>query len=84
VARKEVRGPGEAAGLPFPMQVHMRRHSTGYASTVHDEGKRKSLPVRKVRSSYLVTINHKAKESYHVAQLAGGPKGDSKARNWPT
>jgi hypothetical protein len=30
-----------------------------------------------------VTINHKAKESYHVAQLASGSKGDSKTRNRP-
>ena len=30
MARKEVRGTGEAAGLPFPMHVHMLRHSTGY------------------------------------------------------
>ena len=40
IARK-IEHAGEAAGLPFPIHVHMLRHSTGYASAAKGMGTRR-------------------------------------------
>jgi site-specific recombinase XerD len=61
---------GEAAGLPFPVHVHMLRHSTGYALAASGrdiESVRPGLVAGEVFSATRPTSNQKLKKD--VARL---------------
>jgi integrase len=61
---------GESAGLPFPIHVHMLRHSTGYALAANGHQTASALPRERLNHQYGEIHRHVARAVQgHLAAL---------------